>query len=154
MRKRWLVLVLAFALVAPVAAQNQGQGEKGKPQKTQEKDKGKSKAKEAGEDVEKEKGKGKDDEKGKSSEDEGRVAAQRELKSYYEKGGAKPADLPPGIARNLQRGKPLPPGIQKAKVPDGLAAKLPKRPGEEWSMVGNRLVSTDKAGIVKDVITP
>lgn len=146
MRKRWLVLVLAFALVAPVAAQNQGQGEKGKPQKTQEKDKGKSKAKEAGEDVEKE--------KGKSSEDEGRAAAQRELKSYYEKGGAKPADLPPGIARNLQRGKPLPPGIQKAKVPDGLAAKLPKRPGEEWSMVGNRLVSTDKAGIVKDVITP
>jgi hypothetical protein len=39
-------------------------------------------------------------------------------------------------------------------VPDGLATKLPKRAGEEWAMIGNRLVSLDKSGVVREIITP
>lgn len=132
MRIRGLVvLILALAMAAPLAAQ--GPGEKGKPQK------------------EKEKGGEKEREKEREKEKE---QAKRELTSYYERAGAKPKDLPPGIARNLQRGKPLPPGIERTRVPDGLAAKLPKRPGEEWAMFGNRLVAIDKAGVVREIITP
>ena len=129
MKARWLVLILALTVVAPLTAQEKGN--KGKPQHEKEK--------------------GKEDEKAK---DDASEAAKRELKSYYEKGGVKPKDLPPGIAKNLQRGKPLPPGIQKTRVPDGLAVKLPKRPGEEWAMFGDRLVSLDKSGLVKEIITP
>jgi hypothetical protein len=33
--------------------------------------------------------------------------------------------LPPGIAKNLQRGKPLPPGIAKQALPTGLIDQLP-----------------------------
>ena len=81
-------------------------------------------------------------------------AARRELKAYYERRAAKPAELPPGIAKNLERGKALPPGIQRSRVPDDLAVRLPKRQGEEWAMVGSWLVSVDKSGIVRQVITP
>lgn len=138
MRMRWLaVLILAFAMAAPLAAQ--GPGEKGKPQKEKEKEKSKDQESE------------KEREKEREKEN---ARAKRELTSYYERGGAKPKDLPPGIAKNLQRGKPLPPGIERTRVPDGLAAKLPKRPGEEWAMFGNRLVSVDQAGVVKEIITP
>ena len=135
---RWrslMVLALALMAVPPAVAQTPA---KEKP--STEKAKGKSQS---------EKEKEKEKEKDESSE-----VARRELKTYYEKGAAKPADLPPGIAKNLERGKALPPGIQRSKVPDDLAAKLPKRQGEEWAMVGNRLVSVDKSGIVQQVITP
>lgn len=122
---------MALMVAAPVAAQ--GPGEKGKP--PAEKAKGKEKEQEG------EKGREKEREKensaGRDKEAEG---LQRELRGYYEKGGAKPKDLPPGIERT--------------RVPDGLAAKLPKRAGEEWAMFGNRLIAVDKAGVVKEIITP
>jgi hypothetical protein len=35
-------------------------------------------------------------------------------------GKSKHKGLPPGIAKNLARGKPLPPGIAKQRLPDGL----------------------------------
>ena len=137
-RRSLMVLALALMTVPPAAAQAPA---KEKP--STEKAKGKGQP-------EKQKEKTKEE----KERDESSEAARRELKTYYEKGAAKPADLPPGIARNLERGKPLPPGIQRSKVPDDLAAKLPKRQGEEWAMVGNRLVSVDKSGIVRQVITP
>ena len=40
-------------------------------------------------------------------------------------GKKKPKGLPPGIAKNLARGKPLPPGIAKQVLPHGLIALLP-----------------------------
>ena len=40
--------------------------------------------------------------------------------------------LPPGIAKNLARGKPLPPGIAKKMVP--------QYPGYEWRIAGDDLV--------------
>lgn len=36
--------------------------------------------------------------------------------------------LPPGILKNLRRGKPLPPGIAMHRLPAGLAARLPPPP--------------------------
>lgn len=48
--------------------------------------------------------------------------------------------LPPGIAKNLVRGKPLPPGIAKKAVPASLLGLLPSYPGYEWRIVGDDLV--------------
>jgi hypothetical protein len=152
MKMRWLaVLALALAMAAPAMAQ--GPGEKGKPaaEKGKEKEKGAEKAKEKG------RAAGGDAAKEKAAEEAGeaaREAAARELRGYHSRSGGRPAELPPGIAKNLQRGKPLPAGIQRSKVPEGLASKLPRRPGEEWSLVGDRLVSVDKTGVVREVITP
>ncbi|MDZ7280061.1 anti-virulence regulator CigR family protein [Pantoea eucrina] len=48
--------------------------------------------------------------------------------------------LPPGIAKNLARGKPLPPGIAKKALPAGMLRDLPRYPGYEWRAVGDDLV--------------
>jgi hypothetical protein len=48
--------------------------------------------------------------------------------------------LPPGIAKNLARGKPLPPGIAKKTVPASMLNQLPYYPGYEWRVVGDDLV--------------
>ncbi|RPH30219.1 hypothetical protein EHN07_03670 [Buttiauxella warmboldiae] len=48
--------------------------------------------------------------------------------------------LPPGIAKNLARGKPLPPGIAKKTVPASMLNQLPYYPGYEWKIVGDDLV--------------
>lgn len=48
--------------------------------------------------------------------------------------------LPPGIAKNLARGKPLPPGIAKKAVPASMLSELPYYPGYEWHAVGDDLV--------------
>ncbi|HHD7487639.1 TPA: anti-virulence regulator CigR family protein [Klebsiella oxytoca] len=48
--------------------------------------------------------------------------------------------LPPGIAKNLARGKPLPPGIAKKAVPASMLNELPYYPGYEWRVVGQDLV--------------
>ncbi|MBL1188575.1 hypothetical protein CIV90_26360, partial [Escherichia coli] len=45
--------------------------------------------------------------------------------------------LPPGIAKNLARGKPLPPGIAKKMVPSSMLHDLPYYPGYEWRIAGN-----------------
>lgn len=48
--------------------------------------------------------------------------------------------LPPGIAKNLARGKPLPPGIAKKTVPASMLNDLPYYPGYEWKIIGDNLV--------------
>lgn len=48
--------------------------------------------------------------------------------------------LPPGIRKNLQRGKPLPPGIARQRLDGRLERELPRYPGHEWVRVGNDLV--------------
>lgn len=56
------------------------------------------------------------------------------------------ADLPPGIARNLQRGKPLPPGIAAQKLPVSLREKLPPPPtGCERIVLDGRVLLIDIA---------
>ncbi|MNF18899.1 hypothetical protein D3C81_1734650 [compost metagenome] len=48
--------------------------------------------------------------------------------------------MPPGIAKNLARGKPLPPGIAKKMVPSSMLRDLPYYPGYEWRIAGDDLV--------------
>lgn len=56
--------------------------------------------------------------------------------------------LPPGIAKNLERGKPLPPGIAKRYLPEDLRLRLPARPGYEWLVVDRDIVLVDAASRV------
>ena len=48
--------------------------------------------------------------------------------------------LPPGIERRLAKGKSLPPGIAKNRVPQAMLAGLPSIEGHEWLQLGRDLV--------------
>ena len=62
------------------------------------------------------------------------------------------APLPPGIAKNLARGKPLPPGIAK-RFDSRLASRLPYYEGYEWKQVGTDVVLVAVAtGIVYEIL--
>lgn len=64
-----------------------------------------------------------------------------------------PQGLPPGIAKNLARGKPLPPGIAKRYLPQGLLAQLPPRPGYEWVTAGRDILLVDVvAAVIVDLL--
>jgi hypothetical protein len=69
--------------------------------------------------------------------------------------GRKQKELPPGIARNLARGKPLPPGIAKQVLPDDLLARLPPpHDGHERVIIDGKVVLVEAATqVVRDVIT-
>jgi Ni/Co efflux regulator RcnB len=78
---------------------------------------------------------------------------ERELRQLFRQYDAPRVEsLPPGIQRNLERGKPLPPGI--AKRFDGqLASQLPRYPGYEWERVGDDVVLIEAVTrIVVDVL--
>ncbi|MBC3301324.1 RcnB family protein [Pseudomonas sp. SWRI18] len=60
--------------------------------------------------------------------------------------------LPPGIQKNLARGKPLPPGIAK-KLDDRLLGRLPRYDGYEWQQAGADLILVAIAsGIIYEVL--
>ena len=63
--------------------------------------------------------------------------------------------LPPGIARNLARGKPLPPGIARQHLPDDLLRRLPPaRDGYERVIVDGRVILVEVATqVVHDVLS-
>ena len=61
--------------------------------------------------------------------------------------------LPPGIRKNLARGKPLPPGIAKKALPPELVRVLPERSGYEVVQVGWDVVLVEVAtGVIRDVL--
>jgi Ni/Co efflux regulator RcnB len=61
--------------------------------------------------------------------------------------------LPPGIRKNLARGKPIPPGIARRAVPGPMLAKLPRYPGYEWAVYGSDLVLVATAtAVIADVL--
>ncbi len=78
-------------------------------------------------------------------------------KQAYEKKQAhkKKKGLPPGIAKNLQRGKPLPPGIAKKYLPGDLQGKLPPAPDgyERVALDGKILLIEIATQVVADVLT-
>lgn len=60
--------------------------------------------------------------------------------------------LPPGIQRQITRGKPLPPGIAK-RFDKSLGAQLPSYPGYEWEYVGTDVVLIEAATrVVVDIL--
>lgn len=80
-------------------------------------------------------------------------------RDHHNKGNAKSKgkgknSLPPGIAKNLQRGKPLPPGIAKKSLPSGLLASLPAPPrGYERIIVGGKVLLVEIATqVIHDIL--
>jgi hypothetical protein len=70
--------------------------------------------------------------------------------AYYGQAGATRGrghgGLPPGIAKNLQRGKPLPPGIARQHLPHDLLVRLPRPPnGLEYVIVAGKLLLVEAA---------
>lgn len=63
--------------------------------------------------------------------------------------------LPPGIAKNLARGKSLPPGIARQQLPGTLIDALPPAPrGHERVIVDGRIVLIEVATqVVRDILT-
>ncbi|WP_285261229.1 anti-virulence regulator CigR family protein [Halopseudomonas bauzanensis] len=62
-------------------------------------------------------------------------------------------DLPPGIRKNLMRGKPLPPGIARKVRSDRFLDRLPRHTGYEWQMAGTDLILVSVAtGVIADIL--
>jgi hypothetical protein len=73
------------------------------------------------------------------------------FRDYYRVHRAEVRPLPPGIAKNLARGKPLPPGIVRTPVPEVILVRMPPRPaGYEVFLVGDRVVMLDRRGLIVD----
>ena len=87
----------------------------------------------------------------------------RIIRAYYENahGGSKPGKkkgaggLPPGVAKNLARGKSLPPGIAKQVLPGELIGRLPPvHDGYERIIVDGKILLVEIATqVVRDVLT-
>ena len=83
----------------------------------------------------------------------GTDAEYKIIRDYYSVESRKPKSLPPGIAKNLARGKPLPPGIAKTRVPDDLIRRLPVRTGgTRWLIAGDRVLLVDANNVVVDLV--
>ncbi|HZW59297.1 MAG TPA: anti-virulence regulator CigR family protein [Woeseiaceae bacterium] len=83
----------------------------------------------------------------------------RIIRDYYRSGDNGDArgrrkGLPPGIAKNLARGKPLPPGIARHYLPDDLRQALPPpRNGYERIVVDGRILLVEIATrVIHDVL--
>ena len=75
-------------------------------------------------------------------------------KQNHGNGGKKAKGLPPGIAKNLARGKPLPPGIAKQYLPDGLRRLLPAPPhGYERVIIDGKVLLVEIATrVIHDIL--
>ena len=83
------------------------------------------------------------------------------IRAYYAeessgrgRGRGRNGGLPPGIAKNLQRGKPLPPGIAKQYLPPDLLVRLPPlSAGLEYVVIAGKLLLVEIATqAVRDVL--
>lgn len=79
------------------------------------------------------------------------MAAARDLAISTASVGYKP--LPPGITKNLARGKPLPPGLTTRNLSEPFVASLPEHIGFQWVGAGTDLVLIDiTSKVVADVL--
>lgn len=74
------------------------------------------------------------------------------IQDYFGKYSYRTQSLPPGIAKNLARGKPLPPGIAKKALPGDLRKRLPGRQGYDRIIVGNDILLVAATGVVVDIL--
>lgn len=75
------------------------------------------------------------------------------VRAYFAANPTAMTALPPGIAMNYARGKPLPPGIAKKILPPALLAQLPPRPGYHYAQIGRDVVLIETATkLVVDII--
>jgi len=70
------------------------------------------------------------------------------------RGNGRNGGLPPGIAKNLQRGKPLPPGIAKRYPPYDVLQRLPPlEDGYEYIVVAGKVLLIEIATqMVRDIL--
>jgi hypothetical protein len=83
------------------------------------------------------------------------TAADREaIRAFYTSRPPQGVEaLPPGIRRNLERGKPLPPGIAKRNPPPELRSRLAIPVGYEVVEVGLDVLLVEVAtGVIHDVL--
>lgn len=60
--------------------------------------------------------------------------------------------LPPGVQKNLARGKPLPPGLGK-RFDSRLQSRMPHYDGYEWQQVGSDVVLISiSTGLIQEVL--
>ena len=70
------------------------------------------------------------------------------------KNRGKSGEMPPGLARHIERYGTLPPGLAKKPLPPGLAGRLPATTaGRKRVIVGNDVVLVQTAtGVILDII--
>ena len=76
---------------------------------------------------------------------------------YFQQHPQPATSLPPGIAKNVARGKPVPPGIAKRGIPNALSGQLSIPAGYELQTVGTDVVLIEAgtriiADILKDAL--
>ncbi len=83
------------------------------------------------------------------------VDLERDIRAFYAERPARGVEaLPPGIRRNLARGKPLPPGIAKRTAPPELVSSLRLPHGYELVEVGLDVLVVEVAtAVIHDVLT-
>ncbi|NMM46517.1 hypothetical protein HH303_18650 [Rhodospirillaceae bacterium KN72] len=69
------------------------------------------------------------------------------MEDYFQDHPQPPNALPPGIAKNLKRGKPLPPGIAKRNLPADLSDRL-KKNGSTIGDVLNAVIVGDDVAVI------
>ena len=75
------------------------------------------------------------------------------IRGYFRSNPMQVQGLPPGIARNVARGKPLPPGIAKRYLPSDLRSQLPDYAGYEMLIADrNILLVSVASGIIADIL--
>jgi hypothetical protein len=74
------------------------------------------------------------------------------IRDYFAASKTRLHPLPPGIAKNLARGKPLPPGIARKFPPGDLLRRLPSRRGTRWIMAGDVVLLVDVTDVVIDIV--
>lgn len=81
------------------------------------------------------------------------VTERNLITQYFQDHRVQSQRLPPGIAKNLARGKPLPPGIAKRFLPGELNTALPVRSGYERVIVGSDILLIDlTTRVVVDIL--
>lgn len=81
-----------------------------------------------------------------------RDSDQATFRDYFRVHKIVATPLPPGIAKNVARGKPLPPGIAKRAVPPALLAQGPKvAPDITFTIAGDVVVAM-RSGLVVDIL--
>lgn len=75
------------------------------------------------------------------------------INTYFDRHSYGAQRLPPGIAKNLARGKPLPPGIARKQLPGDLLASLPRRNGYDYVLAGTDVLLVEVAThVVADIL--
>jgi hypothetical protein len=82
------------------------------------------------------------------------VESRSDIRDYYSsRSSAHVASLPPGIQRNLARGKPLPPGIAKRFAPANLSQRVRVPQGYQLMEMGRDLVLVNVAtNLIHDIL--